>query len=225
MIPVQGPLPSKGHVVLLGDSIFDNKAYVGGAPDVISQLRGELPPGWQATLLAVDGDVISGVLAQLRSLPQDATHLVVSAGGNDALGFAYLLAAPAGSVAETLQLFGSAQARFATDYEAMAEALEATGLPFAVCTIYDTPASAPEHRLLKAALAFFNDCITRAAFSRGAALVDLRLICDDDGDYANSIEPSAQGGSKIARAIAAVVGFRQSSRSSTVIAGVSVVPR
>ena len=107
----------------------------------------------------------------------------------------------------------------------MAEPLEPTGLPFAVCTTNETPASAPEHRLIKAALAFFNDCITRAAFSRGAALVDLRLICDDDGDYANSIEPSAQGGSKIARAIAAVVGFRQSSRSSTVIAGVPVVPR
>jgi hypothetical protein len=28
-----------GHVILLGDSVFDNAAYVGGAPDVIAQLR------------------------------------------------------------------------------------------------------------------------------------------------------------------------------------------
>jgi hypothetical protein len=27
-----------GHVILLGDSVFDNAAYVGGAPDVIAQL-------------------------------------------------------------------------------------------------------------------------------------------------------------------------------------------
>ncbi|MDP8949728.1 MAG: SGNH/GDSL hydrolase family protein, partial [Actinomycetota bacterium] len=27
------------HVVLLGDSIFDNAAYVGGAPDVVRQVR------------------------------------------------------------------------------------------------------------------------------------------------------------------------------------------
>jgi hypothetical protein len=225
MIAGQDPVSSTGHVVLLGDSVFDNKAYVGGDPDVINQLRGDLPPGWKATLLAVDGDVISGVPAQLRSLPHDATHLVISAGGNDALGFAYLLASPASSVAEALQLFSSAQDRFAADYEGMAEALSATGLPIAVCTIYDTPASVPEHRLIKAALAFFNDCITRAAFARGASLIDLRLICSDDGDYANSIEPSAQGGSKIARAIAAVVGLRQASRSSSVVAWVPVVPR
>ncbi len=34
-----------GHVVLLGDSIFDNGVYVPGGPDVVTQLRAELPPG------------------------------------------------------------------------------------------------------------------------------------------------------------------------------------
>jgi hypothetical protein len=53
-----------GHVVLLGDSIFDNKAYVGEDPDVIMQLREELPPGWKASLLAIDGDVMAGVHRQ-----------------------------------------------------------------------------------------------------------------------------------------------------------------
>ena len=43
------------HVVLLGDSILDNGAYVPGKPAVIDQVRGELPAGWTATLLAVDG--------------------------------------------------------------------------------------------------------------------------------------------------------------------------
>lgn len=212
------PAASMGHVVLLGDSILDNKAYVGDGPDVITQVRAELPPGWKATLLAVDGDVISGVLLQLRSLPRDATHLVVSAGGNDALGFAYLLDSPARSVAEALRFFSGAQDRFSADYGVMAEAVRATGLPAAFCTIYDTPASTPEHRIIKTALAFFNDCITRAAFSRSMSLIDLRLICSDDGDYANPIEPSSQGGEKIARAIAGVVGLRETSLSSTVIA-------
>jgi hypothetical protein len=48
----------------------------------------------------------------------------------------------------------------------------------------------------------FNDVITRTAFAIGAALIDLRLICDADEDYANPIEPSVQGGDKIASAIA-----------------------
>jgi hypothetical protein len=49
----------------------------------------------------------------------------------------------------------------------------------------------------------FNDEIARAAFSRGLALIDLRLICAEDEDYANPIEPSARGGAKIAAAISA----------------------
>ena len=46
-----------GHLVLLGDSIFDNAAYVRGAPDLVRQLRGQLPTTWDATLLAVDGSI------------------------------------------------------------------------------------------------------------------------------------------------------------------------
>jgi hypothetical protein len=33
------------HIVLLGDSIFDNKVYVGSGPDVVHQLREQLPHG------------------------------------------------------------------------------------------------------------------------------------------------------------------------------------
>ncbi|MFD1212108.1 SGNH/GDSL hydrolase family protein [Arthrobacter sp. GCM10027362] len=206
-----------GHVVLLGDSIFDNKAYVHGSPDVVAQLRDELPPGWKATLLAVDGDTTSGVVRQLRSLPRDATHLVVSAGGNDALGFAYLLQERVGSVAEALSILGHAQDQFVAGYASMIGAVSATGLPTAVCTIYDTPPSEPDYKVIKTAAALFNDHITRAAFARGIWLIDLRLICDEDGDYATPIEPSAQGGRKIAQAIAALLLTEGDSPRSTVI--------
>src|SRR3954452_12541822 len=66
------------HVVLLGDSIFDNGAYIGGAPDVVRQLRAHLNPDGQATLCAVDGHVTTSVPGQLRNVPAGATHLVVS---------------------------------------------------------------------------------------------------------------------------------------------------
>src|SRR5437763_7003051 len=80
------------HVVLLGDSIFDNAAYVPGRPPVVEQLRRALPAGWRATLLAVDGHTTADVAGQLARLPADATHLVVSVGGNDALGASAVLA-------------------------------------------------------------------------------------------------------------------------------------
>jgi hypothetical protein len=53
------------HVVLLGDSIFDNAAYTGREPDVITHLRRLLPNGWQATLCAVDGKIALAIAGAL----------------------------------------------------------------------------------------------------------------------------------------------------------------
>ncbi|HEX8644281.1 MAG TPA: SGNH/GDSL hydrolase family protein [Allosphingosinicella sp.] len=189
------------HIVLLGDSIFDNAAYVPGGPDVVRQLRDALPPGWRATLLAVDGATTGSVRAQLDRLPGDATHLVVSAGGNDALGASGLLYAPARSVADAVATLAEVQDAFEAAYGEMLGRILAAGLPTALCTIYDTPGFAPDHRVIKAALSLFNDRIARAAFANALPLVDLRLICCEDDDYANPIEPSVQGGAKIAQAI------------------------
>ena len=41
--------------------------------------------------------------------------------------------------------------------------------------------------------------ILRVAFEHALPLLDLRLICDEDADYANPIEPSSYGGAEIAR--------------------------
>ena len=194
------------HVVLLGDSIFDNAAYVAGAPDVIQQVRQRLPEVSKATLLAVDGHTTRGVRGQLRLLPPDATHLIVSAGGNDALGRGDFLGAPARSTAEALMGLAEIGDAFERDYLEMLDGVLARGLPTAICTIYYPRFPEPSlQRIAVAALTVFNDCITRAAFAYGLPLIDLRLICSEASDYANPIEPSAHGGEKISRAIVAVV--------------------
>jgi hypothetical protein len=51
----------------------------------------------------------------------------------------------------------------------------------------------------------FNDCIIRTAFVHGIRLRDLRFIYTEEGDYANTIEPSAQGGAKVASTIVGLV--------------------
>jgi hypothetical protein len=147
---------------------------------------------------------------------------VVSAGGNDALGASHLLGARAASVGEAVSRLADAQDLFAGQYRAMVDAIAATGLPATLCTIYDTPQTSPEHRIIRSALSLFNDVITRAAFSRGLPLVDLRLVCDAPEDYANPIEPSVRGGEKIAAAIlgavaGAVAGAAGASKFSFVI--------
>jgi hypothetical protein len=82
----------------------------------------------------------------------------------------------------------------------------ARGLPTAICTAYypHFPEAALQ-RTAVTALTVFNDCIIRAAFAQGLPLLDLRLICTEEGDYANPIEPSVRGGEKIARAIVEAV--------------------
>jgi GDSL-like Lipase/Acylhydrolase family len=194
-----------GHIVLLGDSVFDNAGYLAGrGPDVLANLRARLPAGWRATLLARGGAVAADVPGQLGRLPPDATHLAVSAGGNDAGRQEGALAGPARSVAEGLARIAAIRERFAEDYRAMLGVVAARRLPVAVCTVYDPRFADPERRrVVVVALSAFNDVITREAFARGLALLDLRLVCGGDEDFAGATGPSARGGAKIAAAIAA----------------------
>ena len=78
--------------------------------------------------------------------------------------------------------------------------------------IYWQAGKLPLDRWELTALSVFNDTITREAAARGLALIDLRLICTEDEDLANPIEPSVIGGAKIANAIAAFAADYDSSR-------------
>lgn len=194
------------HVVLLGDSIFDNAAYVGSAPDVVEQVRQRLPYESKATLRAVDGSTTEDVRGQLRRLPKDATHLIVSAGGNDALGSSDFLDAPARSVAEALVGLADIAEEFERRYRNMLSEVLVYGLPTMICTIYYPRfPDAALQKIAVAGLTAFNDCIIRVALAHGIPLLDLRFVCTKEGDYANPIEPSAQGGGKIAAAIVKLV--------------------
>lgn len=194
------------HIVLLGDSIFDNAAYVNGGIDVISHLRNQIPADWKATLRAVDGSVTENVAKQILDLPSDATHLVVSIGGNDALQRADLLEAKARSAAEVLNLLADASEEFEFNYNRMLNAILSLSIPTALSTIYYPRFPEPViQRLTVTALTVFNDVIIRMAFRAGLPLLDLRLICERDEDYANPIEPSEEGGRKIVVAIVRLI--------------------
>lgn len=205
------------HIVLLGDSIFDNSSYTRGEPDVVTHLRGVLPAGAQATLLAVDGAVTRAMTHQVSRIPRDATHLVVSIGGNDALGNRDLLETPARSTADALRHFDKRVASFEADYRAAVQAILARGLLTTLCTIYNGAfEDADQARRARVALMMFNDVILRVAFEHRASIIDLRLVCNETTDYANPIEPSGPGGLKIARVIARAVGMQPAADQSTV---------
>jgi hypothetical protein len=186
---------------LLGDSIFDNAFYVPGEPAVIEQLQGFLTEDWATTLLAVDGHVIVDVATQLQKLPNDATHLVVSCGGNDALRHLSVLSEPVRTVAEAFGYFAQIREDFRRKYQHMLTETLATGRALAVCTVYDcVPDLQP---MAHAALSMFNEVILREALAAKVAVVDLRLICTEKADFSelSPIEPSCRGGEKIARVL------------------------
>jgi len=194
------------HIVLLGDSVFDNKAYVDGGLDVIEQIRRQIPAGWKASLLAVDGSVVENVRNQALDLPDDATHLVISAGGNDAILNAGILQQKVTSSAEVLDKLADIAGEFERHYREMLQSVLSLNKPTAVCTIYYPRIPEPfTQKIAVAALATFNDIIIRLAFLSGVPLIDLRLVCDENSDYANEIEPSEKGGGKIANAIVRLV--------------------
>jgi hypothetical protein len=179
---------------------------VAGGADVVTHLRALLPADWRATLVAVDGAVIADAIQQLARVPVDATHLVVSAGGNDVLQYAHLLDHPARSSAEVLDWFATAREEFEARYRRLLVALTARGLPVTLCTIYEGDLGAPVARRAATALAIFDDAILRLAAEHALPVIELRRVCTEPADYTNSIEPSARGGAKIARAIAAMLG-------------------
>src|SRR5206468_5306770 len=131
-------------------------------------------------------------------IPEDATHLVLSVGGNDALDYSgFILHEPARSFAEVLSQMGDIQTEFRQNYHQVLSQLLKHKKPLAVCTVYN--AIPGLSRAEAAGLCLFNDTILHEAFGIGVPVIDLRLVCTKPGDYSDMspIEPSAAAGDKI----------------------------
>jgi hypothetical protein len=207
------------HVVLLGDSILDNRAYTKGEPDVVVHLRQLLPSFVQATLCAVDGSTTSDLTPQIAKVPSDASHIVISIGGNDALLNSDLLSSPVESTTQALSLFGERIAQFEVAYRAAIEATFRLQCRTAICTIYNGNLEPPQAHVARMALMMFNDVILRCGFERALTVIDLRFVCNEKTDYANPIEPSGKGGLKIARVIAGWLEGDEAKASTRVLTG------
>ena len=190
------------HVALLGDSIFDNGSYTSGQPDVATCLRTLLPAGSSVSLLAKDGATTSTFAPQQAAISPTMTQLVLSLGGNDALGCLGLLSVRVDNVGQGLHLIGQKVGQFEAAYRIIVDELRALRRPLMLCTIYDGSFDDKDFALIaQTALAAFNDVIVRVSLEHGLPLLDLRSVCTDAKDYTLEIEPSAQGGRKIAQAI------------------------
>lgn len=187
-------------VVLLGNSIFDSSPYLHGQPDMAARLAKLAACG--ATLRAVSGSRLTDVGAQLARVPADATHLVVSAGGNDLLDLGRRLRGGSGNLIARLGQAGTLLQDFQTRYAQMCRQVAARALPAALCTIYEPPVEDPVLRQMgSAALHMVNRAIETEARRCGLDVIDLRAACRAPADFFDPIHPSAHGADKIAAAL------------------------
>lgn len=194
-------------VLVCGDSIFDNTPYVGNGTDLRTHLSGAAR-GWNITFEALDGAICEDVLMNQLNDAQGYNAVLLSVGGNNALEHIHLLSDPSGrTFLGTALMLGEIQDRFRADYRAVLEAARDAGDRLLACTIYRPRYNLEGYpseaiRAIDPLLSVFNDVIQEEVRNVGADLLDLRSICTTDEDFANPIEPSDQGGRRIAEHLA-----------------------
>lgn len=202
-------------VVLVGDSIFDNKAYTNGGPDVTAHLQTMAPSRATVVRCAVDGTTTANVANQYPGIPSEASHVVLSLGGNDAILSADLLDSPVRSTGEAFDLFQRHLQPFEIAYRQAVARLVVPQRSLHVCTIYNGNLGGIDGGRAPTALALWNDVIWRTAQHFGVHVIELRHVCTEPTDFANPLEPSVIGGAKVASAIAVAVGWKVPRVSAT----------
>ena len=193
--------PTRKHVILLGDSVFDNNIYITSGNSVMKHLAEITPEHVTFTLIAKDNTKTSAMQEQLRNIPNDATHLIVSCGGNDALANTDIFQLQCKNVAEALALVEQRIRIFDVDHARMILWLAKFNLPTTLCTIYDADFPYPDNIVVKSALRMFNEIIMTNSILANMPVLDLRNIFTESRDFVNTWEPSRVGGQKLAESL------------------------
>jgi lysophospholipase L1-like esterase len=221
------------NILLLGDSIIDNRSYVlEGELDVTAHLKKLYldQPDVSIANNAVDGDTMYDLEQNHLGGEelQNASHIIVSIGGNDLLHNISFLQ----TTSELSKVMGK-DARigkwgvkelnpsrnkvfeetyfeiikpFTKQYETIVANLSNHRAKLLLCTVYegdlvDSDEFSDVNNSSKTMVSLFNDIVYRTANKYGADVLELREIFVSPEDYANPIEPSHIGGGKLAKAI------------------------
>ena len=188
------------HLVLLGDALHNIDL---GSGEIESALVPRPRNPWKLTVVPALETLRRG---HVRVIPEDATHVVISIEGAWAIEASGLLRGGTHTISEALETLCTAADEFEGILAGMIAAARETALPTVVCTLvparYVKPA---QHRVATTALAIFNDRVVRRAFGARLPIVDLRMVCDEDGDYASETLLSRAGVRKAANVIRAAL--------------------
>lgn len=189
--------------MLLGDSTLDNGRYLNlsfGELSVEKQLSKRCAgQGWDMTVLAQDGSMLDDVIVrQLPYIPQQATHLVLSASGNDLLALLNQMVVANFTLSSIYKAVGAGLQQVAERYRGLLQQLSALGCHLACCTVYRPNFN---HLFFKSLASFglglHNARIQQITMDLDCSVIDLANLFDSPEDFANPLELSTRGGAKL----------------------------
>ena len=226
------------NIFLLGDSIIDNKSYVqDGELEVAEHLRylttkdENSDNETKIKKIAIDGFTMSDLIENSLNTEDlgEATHIVVSIGGNDLLHNISFLQTTSdlSRIMGKGAMIGKWGAKelnptrnkvfeetyfeiiqpFKQQYETIVANLSNHRANLLLCTVYegdlvDSDEFSDVSNSSKTMVSIFNDIVYRVANKFNSDVLELRDIFISSDDYANPIEPSHIGGEKLAQSIA-----------------------
>jgi hypothetical protein len=186
--------------VLLGDVLLDAYSSIDKTPGAFEDA---VLPGtrnqWKMTVVSAAEVERAG---PSLALPGDATHAMIFIEGNHAIERSGLLEPRPHTYGQKLEQLWLAADEFERTLARLIHVAQAARLVIMVCTMFQPSYKDPvRQRTACAALAVFNDRVTRHAAEARVSLIDLRLICNEPGDYDKPTLLSRSGVNKIANVI------------------------
>ena len=188
------------HVVLLGDALLEAYSSIDKTP---GKFEDALLPGtrnqWKISVVSA-AEVERG--GPSLALPRDATHAIIFIEGNHAIEQSGLLHSRPDGCGQTLEQLSLAADEFEHTFERLIHVAQAARLVIMVCTMFQPNYKDPvRQRTACAALAVFNDRVTKRAAQARVSLIDLRVICNEPEDYDQPTRLSKSGLQKAANVI------------------------
>lgn len=179
-------------IILLGDSIFKNNAYVPYGSSIEAQFKNKAPKK-ELLCLAQDNSSIMDVYNQVEQIPEEynnsRTHIFLSVGGNDILqNYVYEY-----NDVDNMDLLNNGF----TEYKKLIQSIQ-NKMPNAKLTILDI--YYPDNTRFKSfypIISEWNKLIYDYAKKRNIRVIKISSTLKGADDFSFAIEPSSIGGNKI----------------------------
>lgn len=190
----EGLTNNNKHIVLIGDSILNNSAYVAKNKSVPELLKSKMKSKSTVTNVAQDGATVADLYTQLDKVPLDLnspdTSVFISAGGNDILN-------------KKIKLNSAKLTKLVDNYMAFLKALRVKLGSAKIHVINLYLPSNPRYESYKQTVDKWNTLLNERSNTVGELynVVDIHSKLNSAGDFVYDIEPSETGSVKIADAI------------------------